>query len=454
MTALCIGVFVAGSAWAAGIQTGNTATTPSLGGAIEAVVDKAVSQVTAAANEVAGTVMNPESTKRCVPACYNTADAKPGCDVPEACHKIEKESGYFSNIDKSCQLPAGTAIKMAQLESTCNFNAGPNRFGYTGMFQFDKNSCKLGNLKDPAVQARCMCDYTANTKAQFKRQNGGQEPSAGMYYLFHQQGGGCATKLAFGGNQSAAAVVQQCGKVSANTALKRIACNLPGGCEANMGRAGSITAQDFANLYLSKFNGIDNTNVCAGGSLGNMANSAANGLTSTIQQQMVQNPFLAAFVNAAGGSNAMANMIANSGSLTSNGQPMNVKDVLRILGMEDTSSVYDEDAGKGYDTDDEEAKSSFTKDEMTFDVTSHADGTKTVKVTHNGKTVRTHSVTAGMRMYVCDKAISVVKIGSAEDTDMASKQSCTRITDVAQVETFVPDSGMNDAAAAKEDAVP
>lgn len=444
LTALCFGVLAASPALAQGIQTGNTATGTSLGAAAAEVVDT----VTTAVTDAASAVRNPDSQKRCVPACYDTADAKPGCDVPQACQKIEKETGYFSNIDKTCQLPAGTAIKMADLESDCKPNV-KNRFGYTGMFQFDTNSCKRGNLYDLNVQAACMCDYTANTRNQFKRQNGGQEPSAGMYYLFHQQGGGCATKLAFGGRQSAAAVVKQCARVSDRTALRRIACNLPGGCEQNMGRAANISAEEFANLYLSKFNGIDNTNICAGGSLGAIASGTTDGMTGIIQQQMASNPFLAAFVNAAGGPNLLANMIGNSGSLTGNGAPMNILDVLRILGMEDTSGVYDETAGKGYDTD-EEDDTTVTKDEMTFAVTTNADGTKTVKVTHNA-TTRTHTVAAGMRMYACGTTIRVVKLDSADDTTLASTSGCTKITESVASEEPVVDDAVNDAAAAKED---
>ncbi|TKW60887.1 MAG: hypothetical protein DI628_08350 [Blastochloris viridis] len=446
LIALCVGACVAGSAWAQGIQTGTSSKASSLGAAAEEIVET----VQAAATEAKDAFMNPEAKNRCVPACYNTPNATPGCDVPPACTKIEKESGYFSNIDKACNLPAGTAIKMGQLESSCNFNAGPNRFGYTGMFQFDTNSCKQGNLKDPAVQARCMCEYTSNTRNQFKKQNGGQEPSAGMYYLFHQQGGGCATKLAFGGNQSAVAVVQQCGKVSAATALKRIACNLPGGCEANQSTAARMTAQDFANLYLSKFNGIDNTNVCAGGSLANIAGGDTSGLANIVKQQMASNPVLSTFVNAAGGPNALANMLANSGSLTSSGQPMNIFDVLKILGMEDTSSVYDDDAGKGYDTD---TPTQVTKDEMAFDVTTNADGSKTVKVTHNG-TERTLKVNVGMRLYVCDKTLQTVKIDSAQDTALAAKSSCGKITESIKEDVVEDATDLNDAEAVKENTAP
>ncbi len=348
-------------------------------------------------------VTNAESQKRCVPACYDTPNAKAGCDVSGQCHAFDKANpGYFENIDRTCQLPAGTAIKMAQLESTCTTQAR-NQFGYTGMFQFDTRSCTKGSLYDLRVQAACMCEYTANTRRQFAAANNGQLPSAGMYYLFHQQGGGCAMKLAFGGNQRAVDVVQRCGNVSASKAYRRIACNIPGG-GCNNPRAATITAQEFANIYLSKFNGIDNTNICSGGNPDALAGSGAGtaAVTAAINQAMAANPYLAAFVNAAGGPTAMANMINGSGNLTSTGLPMLAANVLKVLGMEDTSEVYSPISNSDY-PDDDTGTSTEVRDDgaTTLTVTHNPDGSKTVQVV-TPRATTTHQVALGSKLWGCD----------------------------------------------------
>lgn len=376
---------------------------------------------TTGAPETPSTPDDTTAAASCVPACYNTPDAKPGCDVSNQCKAFDaSHPNYFKNIDKTCQLPAGTAIKMAQIESSCRPNVR-NKFGYTGMFQFDTNSCKRGNLYSLSVQAACMCDYTANTKRQFMKQNGGRQPSAGMYYLFHQQGGGCATKLAFGGNQRAADVIQQCAKVSARTALKRVACNLPSGC-GNKAVAAAMSAQDFANLYLSKFNGIDNTNVCAGGSLPDIGSDATAGMPNIIQNAAASNPFLAQFIQAAGGNNLLAQLIAGSGSLTADGRPLNILDVLRILGMEDTSSVYDPVSNSDYPDEDED------DDTVTLTVENQADGSKKVTVEREG-TVRDFTVPLGSSMWACDGSYSVVRTGSAQHKALDDRTGCRIVTE-------------------------
>lgn len=373
------------------------------------------------------------AARSCVPPCYNDKNpSTKGCPKPSCVAFDKANPSYFSGIDKACQLPAGTAIMMGSVESSCS--SGDQGGTYRGMFQFSSSSCG-GNLSDPNAQAKCLCDYTANTRKQYAAATGGQTPSAGMYYLFHQQGA-CGLKLALGGSARAVDVVQACVQNSksfckgtgvpciakanryANAAIKG---NIPGGSGYS---ADTISASQFANIYLSKFSQIDNSNVCLGdGTPADLSNIASQAITSAADAANI-NPQLLSAITAA------------TGALTGDGKPLSMDFVKQILMTQDLSSIfsqlfnpkYEEEAENG-SSDDKSGTDTTTNTPSTdtdIDVTDNSDGSKTVKV-KVGTTTTTYTVKAGQQLWQCGTAFQVVAV-DATITDVLSGRGCQMIT--------------------------
>lgn len=144
----------------------------------------------------------------------------------------------FSAYEARYELPSGFLSRTAQLESSMGKNMKNPNSSATGPFQFITSTAKAYGLSDPM-------DWTQSTDAASRlgRDNAtvlsralGRAPTAAELYLAHQQGGGGAAKLL--SNPSARAV----------DIVGEKAVRLNGG-KTNM------TAQEFANLWITKFEG-------------------------------------------------------------------------------------------------------------------------------------------------------------------------------------------------------
>ena len=143
----------------------------------------------------------------------------------------------FAAYEHKYGLPTGYLYRTAQIESRLNPNAKNPRSSAGGLFQFINSTAKaygLSNRYDP-VQATDAASRLARDNANALRPVLGREPTAAELYLAHQQGAGGAKKILRDPNARAVNVVgsQQ--------------VKLHGG-NSNM------TASEFANLWIGKFN--------------------------------------------------------------------------------------------------------------------------------------------------------------------------------------------------------
>lgn len=143
----------------------------------------------------------------------------------------------FGSLESKYGLPTGYLYRTAQIESALNPNAKNPRSSAGGLFQFINSTAKaygLTNRYDPH-QASDAAARLARDNANYLRPILGREPTAAELYLAHQQGAGGAAKILRDPNASATSVV-------GSAAVK-----LNGGNS-------SMTAGDFAGLWLNKFN--------------------------------------------------------------------------------------------------------------------------------------------------------------------------------------------------------
>lgn len=143
----------------------------------------------------------------------------------------------FAAHERKYGLPAGYLRRTAEIESRVNPAAKNPRSSAGGLFQFidaTARDYRLGNRYDPH-EATDAASRLARDNARHLRGVLGREPTAAELYLAHQQGAGGAARLLRDPSRKATGVV-------GSAAVK-----LNGG-NSNM------TAQDFANLWLNKFN--------------------------------------------------------------------------------------------------------------------------------------------------------------------------------------------------------
>jgi len=125
--------------------------------------------------------------------------------------------------------------RLAQIESNGNPMAKNPNSSAKGLYQFIDSTAQQYGLQDPfdpvqatdAVKRLTMDNYNALKSAL------GREPSEGELYLAHQQGAGGALKLLKNPNAMASDIV--------------------GSQAANLNAGSGMTAQDFANQWINKF---------------------------------------------------------------------------------------------------------------------------------------------------------------------------------------------------------
>lgn len=144
----------------------------------------------------------------------------------------------FAGVEQMYQLPTGYLERTAQIESSGNPEAKNPNSSAGGLFQqIDSNAAQYGvkNKFDPVQSTEGAAKFAADNKRTLTKALG-REPTGGELYLAHQQGPGGAVKLL--SNPSAKAV----------DVVGADAVRLNGGNE-------NMTAGEFANIWISKFNG-------------------------------------------------------------------------------------------------------------------------------------------------------------------------------------------------------
>jgi hypothetical protein len=146
----------------------------------------------------------------------------------------------FDKINNSYGLPAGYLNRTAYIESSFNPNA--NNGISKGEFQFTNATAGQYGLKnpfDPMASADAAARLAVDNQ-KFLAHGLGREPTAGELYLAHQQGAAGALNLLSHPDSPATDIV---------------------GRQAVVGNGGSanMTAQQFANLWTNKFNGMPAT---------------------------------------------------------------------------------------------------------------------------------------------------------------------------------------------------
>lgn len=326
------------------------------------------------------------------------------CAAYDAAHP-----GFFDNVDARCGLPAGTAQTFGQIESSCSNGAATATGTYRGMFQFSSSSCPGANLNDANAQANCLCTSTSMWRNKFRAQTG-RDPSAGMYYLFHQQGG-CGIKLAMARNERAVDVVSQCVSSnrcngskggcerSMNYAMKAIGWNLPKGSGYD---ASSVTAEQFANLYLAKFAGVDDSNIC-------LISQGTNVDTSSPASLIAQAANAA--LNGVAPGSALAQAILGSGALTQGNSLLSAAFVELIM-KGDISSMFSPLFNPRYDEDEDDKADTPAETKVT--ITTNSNGTKTVTV-ETGESKAVYTVNFGQQVWKCGGSYDVYTAIEARD---------------------------------------
>jgi len=177
---------------------------------------------------VAGVVPHPQVTPaQSAPHQYNVGNAP-------------QMTPSFDKINNSYGLPAGYLNRTAYIESSFNPNA--NNGISKGEFQFTNATAGQYGLKnpfDPMASADAAARLAVDNQ-KFLAHGLGREPTAGELYLAHQQGAAGALNLLSHPDSPATDIV---------------------GRQAVVGNGGSanMTAQQFANLWTNKFNGMPAT---------------------------------------------------------------------------------------------------------------------------------------------------------------------------------------------------
>lgn len=161
-----------------------------------------------------------------------TASSKGGTDIGTALG-ID-----FASMEAEAGLPGGYLNKVAMIESGGNPNAQNPNSSAGGLFQqIDSNAAAYGveDKFDPVQSTQGAVAFAVENKNYLTRVLG-REPTGGELYLAHQQGPGGAAKLL--SNPEAKAV----------DIVGADAVRLNGGNE-------NMSAGEFANIWISKYNG-------------------------------------------------------------------------------------------------------------------------------------------------------------------------------------------------------
>lgn len=144
----------------------------------------------------------------------------------------------FADYEAKYGLPSGFLEKTAYIESRGNPKAKNPNSSAGGLFQQIDSNAKEWGVKDrfDPVQSTEGAAKFAASNAKYLRGILGREPTGGELYLAHQQGPGGAAKLLSNPNALAVDIVGE----------KAVKLN---GGNVNM------TAGEFANIWISKFNG-------------------------------------------------------------------------------------------------------------------------------------------------------------------------------------------------------
>lgn len=139
--------------------------------------------------------------------------------------------------------------RQAVIESGGNPNAQNPRSSAGGLFQFTDGTASqygLGNKLDPVAASDAAARLARDNGAYLTKQLG-REPTPGELYLAHQQGMGGAAKLLANPDAPAVSLV----------GIKAVTGN---------GGAPDMTAAEFANRWIGKFDGSGPTMTMPGGS--------------------------------------------------------------------------------------------------------------------------------------------------------------------------------------------
>ena len=153
----------------------------------------------------------------------------------------------FGKLESDAGLPSGFLERTAQIESSGNPSAQNPNSSAGGLFQqIDSNAKEFGvtDRFDPMQSTQGAVKF-AQQNQRTLRSFINREPTAAELYLAHQQGGRGAGSLLANPNESAVAVLTRV--YSGNAKRARDAVRLNGGSE-------NMTAGEFANIWISKFN--------------------------------------------------------------------------------------------------------------------------------------------------------------------------------------------------------
>lgn len=181
-------------------------------------------------------------------------------------------SQLFPQIEQEFRLPQGYLSRTAQIESGGDPSARNPNSSAKGLFQFiDSTAKQYGvNPMDPVSSTQGAARLAADNAAHLSRVLG-REPSAAELYLAHQQGAGGAAKLLASPDARAVDIVG------------------PDAVRLNGGDA-SMSARDFAGLWLGKFEGGGGGS--AGGYSGGGGSSGPNYEVIAQLGEMMGNPYL------------------------------------------------------------------------------------------------------------------------------------------------------------------
>jgi hypothetical protein len=145
----------------------------------------------------------------------------------------------WAEFERRAGLPQGYFRRLAEVESSLDPNAKNPNSTASGLFQFLRDTAKqygVANPMNPIEATQGAFRYTIDAVNRLRRVLG-REPTAGEIYLAHQQGAGGASNLLRNPERLASEVVG------------RDAVRLNGG------NPDTMTAGQFANMWIRKFEG-------------------------------------------------------------------------------------------------------------------------------------------------------------------------------------------------------
>lgn len=153
----------------------------------------------------------------------------------------------FGAMESEAGLPSGFLERTAQIESSGDPSAQNSNSSAGGLFQqIDENAKEFGvaDRFDPMQSTEGAIKFALQNKRILSRALG-RDPTAAELYLAHQQGGGGAKALLANPNESALSVLTSLYKGNEGRARDAI---------RNNGGSLDMTAGQFANIWISKFN--------------------------------------------------------------------------------------------------------------------------------------------------------------------------------------------------------